>query len=169
MHLAVDVEREFFVHDERPLGLDQSSCCGGAMPLMQAGSRLFRKATQGNIVCGRGSARAGPVYVLWRLSAGPPVVEVVRDFLASVGQFEKFFFDNGIFGLFGQFPVFGRLLSQVVGVMEHGVIGGCTQPRPKMPGATPILYHHRARELWRLTTDLGAQPPTTDSPARLRR
>src|SRR5579864_557855 len=61
MHLAVDVEREFFVHDERPLGLDQSSCCGGAMPLMQAGSRLFRKATQGNIVCGRGSARAGPV------------------------------------------------------------------------------------------------------------
>src|SRR5579859_1223849 len=139
------------------------------MPLMQVGSRLCRKATQGNIVCGRGSARAGPVYALWQLSAGPPVVEVVRDFLASVGQFEKFFFDNGIVGLFGQFAVFGCLLSQVVGVMEHGVIGGCTQPRLQDTRRDADTLPHRAPELWRLTTDLVARPPRTESPARLRR
>ena len=81
------------------------------------------------------------------LSAGSPVVDLVRDFLTGVGQFEKFFFDKGIFGLFGQFSVFGRLLSQVVGVVDHGVVGCCTQLRPKRPVPTLTLYNVEMRKL----------------------
>ena len=58
---------------------------------------------------------------------------------------DKFFFDNWIVGLLGQFPVFGSLLSQVVGVVEHGVIGRCPHPRARAPRQRRKRKHLRRR------------------------
>src|SRR5262249_20785099 len=54
-------------------------------------------------------------------SANAPVIHVIGDFFAYVCQFEKFFYGEEIFVLFGQSPVFDRLVSQIIRVLEHSV------------------------------------------------
>jgi hypothetical protein len=62
---------------------------------------------------------------MW-LSRGLParvtILDVIGDLLAYRCQVEEFLFDEGVFGLFGQLPIRGRLLSRIV-IPVHDVSG----------------------------------------------
>lgn len=78
------------------------------------------------------------------LPACSTILNVIGDFLADSCQFEKFLLDEDVFGLFGNLPIHGCLLSKIV-VPIHECACSCLGDIPAAFGQhMPKIGHRRS-------------------------